>query len=33
MKSPAYRNIAKEAGTTPKNVFEYLGYGIYVARK
>ena len=32
-RDPAYRNIIKEAGATPKNVFEYLGYGIYVGRK
>ena len=29
----AYRNIAKEAGSMPKNLLEYMGYGIYVGRK
>ena len=32
-RDPAYRNVVKGAGATPKNVFEYLGYGIYVGRK
>ena len=32
-RDPAYRNVVKEAEATPKNVFEYLGYGIYVGRK
>jgi len=28
-----YRSIIKEAKNTPKNLFEYFGYGIYVGRK
>jgi len=33
LKSPAYRSIAKEAASIPKNFFEHLGYGIYVGKK
>ena len=31
--SPARRRIIKEMLATPKNMVEYLGYGIYVGRK
>ncbi len=33
VQSPAYRAFAKMAATTPKELAEYLGYGIYVGRK
>ncbi len=33
VRDPAYRAFVKEAGATPKNVFEHFGYGIYVGRK
>ncbi|MBC8248412.1 MAG: methyltransferase domain-containing protein [Anaerolineales bacterium] len=33
LRSPAYRKIAKEAANVPKNLLEYMGYGIYVGRK
>ena len=33
IRSPGYRRFAKEAGSMPKNLLEYLGYGIYVGRK
>ena len=31
--NPSCRRLMKEALAIPKNVFEYLGYGIYVGRK
>jgi arsenite methyltransferase len=31
--NPGYRRFMKEALITPRNLFEYLGYGIYVGRK
>jgi len=30
---PAYRSFLKEAFAQPKNLIEYLGYGIYIGRK
>ena len=33
MRSPAFRRYMKERLRTPKNLFEYLGYGIYVGRE
>jgi len=33
LRSPAYRSIAKEAGSMPKNLLEYMGYVIFVGRK
>ncbi len=31
--NPGYRRFMKEAMITPRNIFEYLGYGLYVGRK
>jgi len=31
--NPGYRRFLKETLTTPGNLFEYLGFGIYVGRK
>jgi hypothetical protein len=33
LKNPASRRILKEAGSFPKGILEYMGYGIYVGRK
>jgi len=33
VRSPAFRSYMKETRYLPKNLFEYLGYGIYVGRK
>jgi hypothetical protein len=36
MRSPAYRRFVKDVqkeGITPKNLEEYLGYGLFVGRK
>ncbi|MFX1255895.1 MAG: class I SAM-dependent methyltransferase [Promethearchaeota archaeon] len=32
-RSPSYRQFAKEAGSAPREMAEYYGYGIYVGRK
>jgi ubiquinone/menaquinone biosynthesis C-methylase UbiE len=31
--NPGYRRFMKEALTTPRNIFEYLGYGLYAGRE
>ena len=33
IRSPAFRDYMKARGPIPKNLFQYLGYGIYVGRK
>jgi len=32
-RSPAFRRYMKGRGALPKNIWDYLGYGIYVGRK
>jgi len=33
IKNPAFRRFIKETFNIPKNLVEYIGYGIYIGRK